>query len=148
AGGPPRVASPPPDPPLREPPAAPSASTEGDGAPAGDALVLFSYPLLVDEGTLSVEAGELKDALEETPFVEVHTADAERLGLADGEMVVISTGAGSARLTVRVTDGIQVGTVFVPWNQPGFAANTLLSGSSITTSALQAANEPAEATAR
>jgi hypothetical protein len=27
-----------------------------------------------------------------------------------------------------VSDGVAPGSVFVPWNQPGLAANTLLSG--------------------
>jgi assimilatory nitrate reductase catalytic subunit len=111
-------------------------------ANAGE-LVLFSYPLLVDEGRLSEGAEALKGALEEPPFVEIHPVDAERLGLADGGVARIRTAAGQAELPVRITEGIARGTVFVPYNQPGFAANTILSGRLIT----QASLEPVEARA-
>jgi NADH-quinone oxidoreductase subunit G len=102
-----------------------------------DTLVLFSYPLLVDEGKLSVGADRLKEALEEQPFVELHRADAERLGLEDGARVRLRTPAGEAELPVRVTEGIAPGCAFVPYNQPGLAANTLLSGSLTTTATLE-----------
>jgi NADH-quinone oxidoreductase subunit G len=42
----------------------------------GDGVVLFTYPLLVDEGRLSERADELKAALEEPPFVEIAPATA------------------------------------------------------------------------
>jgi NADH-quinone oxidoreductase subunit G len=131
---------PPPDPTVREP----AAPDEGDGDSAGS-LVLFSYSLLVDEGRLSVGATELKDALEDLPFVEVHPADAERLGLEDGATATVRTPAGEARLPVRVSDGIAEGAAFVPWNQPGFAANTLFSGRFVTTAAIEPAREEATA---
>jgi predicted molibdopterin-dependent oxidoreductase YjgC len=103
----------------------------------GGELVLFSYPLLVDEGRLSVGADELKDALEEPPFLEVHQADAERLGLDDGSTARVLTAAGQAELPVRVTDRIVEGAVFVPYNQPGFAANRILSGRLSTPAAIE-----------
>jgi NADH-quinone oxidoreductase subunit G len=104
------------------------AGTAEDADPNASGLVLFSYPLLVDEGRLSVGADELKDALEEPPFLEVHPADAERLGLEDRSTARVRTAAGQAELPVRVTDRILEGAVFVPYNQPGFAANRILSG--------------------
>ena len=94
----------------------------------GDGVVLFTYPLLVDEGRLSVGADELKAALEEPAFVEVAPATAERHGLVDGDIVRVRTASGSAELPVRVTEHIVDGTAFVPFNQPGLAASTLLSG--------------------
>jgi NADH-quinone oxidoreductase subunit G len=97
----------------------------------GNGLALFTYALLVDEGKLSAGADRLKEALEEQPFVEIHPQDAERLGITDGQHVRLHTSAGEAALPARVTDGIAAGCVFVPWNQPGFAANTILSGSTI-----------------
>ena len=57
--------------------------------------------------------------------------------LEDGSTVVLRTEAGRAEVTVRVTGQIAAGVVFVPWNQPGLAANTLLSGSPITTVAVE-----------
>ncbi|HEX9123689.1 MAG TPA: NADH-quinone oxidoreductase subunit G [Actinomycetota bacterium] len=91
-------------------------------------LILFTSPLLVDEGRLSVGADHLKAALEEDAFAEVHPADAERLGLADGGRARVRTEAGEAELPVRVTSHLAQGACFVPFNQPGLAANTLLTG--------------------
>ena len=92
-------------------------------------LQLITYPLLVDEGRLSEGADELKAALGEEPFVEVHVGDAAERGLTDGVMALVRTSAGEAVLPVRVTEHIARSTVFVPFNQPGFAANTILAGS-------------------
>ena len=99
----------------------------GGGQPS-EALALYSYPLLVDEGRQSEGAVELKAALEEAPFVEVNPQDAAERGLADGGSARVATDAGEAVLPVRVTEGVAQGCVFVPFNQPGLAANTLLSG--------------------
>jgi NADH-quinone oxidoreductase subunit G len=121
------------------PPEAPDQLEAHDGE-----LLLFSYPLLVDEGRLSEGATALKAALEEQPFVEVHPADAERLGLADEEPARIRTQTGEAELPVRVTDRVVQGSVFVPYNQPGFAANTILSGSLITRASIEPVKARAE----
>jgi NADH-quinone oxidoreductase subunit G len=104
-----------------------------------DQFILFTYPLLVDEGSLSVGADELKAALEDPSFLEVNSADAERLGIVDGATVRLHTEAGEAALPARVTDGIGPGAVFVPYKQPGLAANTILSGSMSTVVTLEAA---------
>ena len=108
-----------------------------DGVAAGS-LRLFTYPLLVDEGRLSERADELKAALQEPAFVEVHPRDAEAAGLVDGGRVLVRTDAGVAELDARVTDDVAVGAVFVPFNQPGLAANTLLSGELTTEVTLEA----------
>jgi NADH-quinone oxidoreductase subunit G len=91
-------------------------------------LTLFTYPLLVDEGRLLEGAAELKAALEADPFVEVNPEDAEKLRLAHGGRARLTTEAGSAEVPVRVTPHVAAGAVFVPFNQPGLAANALLSG--------------------
>ena len=110
-----------------------------------DRLVLFTYPLLADEGRLSRGAEKLKAALEEAPFVEVHPSDAERLGLLEGGTARIRTEAGQAELPVRVTDHIVPGAAFVPYNQPGFAANAILSGSFTCPAMLEPVAEEASA---
>jgi NADH-quinone oxidoreductase subunit G len=106
-----------------------------------EGLTLFSYPLLVDEGRQTVEADELKAALEEEAFLEVHPDDASRLGLEDGKSARLRTERGETELPVRVTDEIAPGSAFVPWNQPGLRANTLFAG----VPRIQAAVEPAVA---
>ena len=119
-------------------PATPAGTRDGE-------LLLFSYPLLVDEGRLTAGAEALKEALEEQPFVEVHPADAEQFGLADGAAARIRTAAGQAELPVRITEGIARGAVFVPYNQPGFAASTILSGGLITPASVEPVGARVEA---
>jgi NADH-quinone oxidoreductase subunit G len=116
----------------------------GTGRPAmHEGLSLFSYPLLVDEGRLSEGARELKSALEEPAFLEVHPEDADRLGILDGGRALVRTATGEAELPVRVSDGVAVGSCFVPFDQPGLAANTLLSGRFTASATLQpAADRP------
>jgi predicted molibdopterin-dependent oxidoreductase YjgC len=52
---------------------------------------------------------------------------------------VLRTDAGEATLPVRVTEHIARATVFVPWNQPGCAANRLLGGALTAGVAIEAA---------
>ena len=115
----------------------PTARPDGAAKPAtpepvlgegSDDVILFSYPLLVDEGRMSQGAERLKEAMEEEAAIEVHPSDAERLGLSDGAPARVSTRAGEATLPVRVTDRVAQGAAFVPYNQPGFAANAILAG--------------------
>jgi len=122
-----------------------STAWTGTGRPTrlGE-LTLLSYPLLVDEGRLSIGADELKAALGEEAFVETHPEDAEKHGLTDGGRATVRTDAGAAELPVRVTEHIAQGALFVPFNQPGLAANRLLAGS-FTASATVEAVASAEA---
>jgi predicted molibdopterin-dependent oxidoreductase YjgC len=83
---------------------------------------------LIDEGRMSEGTGELKAALQDPAVAEMHPDDAATIGVADAASVRLRTDAGEATLPLRVTETIAAGTVFVPFNQPGFAANTLLSG--------------------
>jgi NADH-quinone oxidoreductase subunit G len=107
-------------------------------------LTLFSYPLLIDEGRLSVDADKLKSALGVEPFVELHPEDAERLGLKENAMARVRTEAGEAELPVRVTEGIVPGAAFVPWNQRGFRANALFSGAPRTAAEVEPAGDREE----
>jgi NADH-quinone oxidoreductase subunit G len=125
----------------------PSADIATDAAHGEDAVRLFTYPLLVDEGRLSVGADELKAALGHEAFVEVHPGDAARLGLIDGGRALVRTDAGQAELPVVVTEHIARGSAFVPFNQPGLAANTLLAGSMRTWARLEPIDaQPADGT--
>ena len=101
-------------------------------SPVPDGLTMTTYHLLIDEGRMSEGADEVKAALQEPAFAEMHPSDASALGLADGLRVRLRTAAGEAVAGLRVTEHIALGTVFVPFNQPGLATNTLLSGSFFT----------------
>jgi NADH-quinone oxidoreductase subunit G len=136
--------------PLLAPREAPEPPFEAPAAARpepGDGLRLFTYPLLVDEGRLVHDAPELKAALAEDAFVEVHPADAARLGLEDGGRAVVRTAAGRAELAVRVTPHVSEGAAFVPFNSRGLRANALLSGAFWVPAALEPAGQP-EAAAR
>jgi NADH-quinone oxidoreductase subunit G len=102
-----------------------------------EGLTLFSYPLLVDQGRLSVDADELKAALAEEPFMEINPEDADRLELEDGASASLKTEGGEIELPVRVTDGIVAGAAFVPWNQAGLRANSLFRGSARIAAAVE-----------
>lgn len=130
--------------PLGPEPAA-GAVARPDAAPADPTLTLFTYPLLVDDGRLARGADELKDALMEEPFVELHPDDAAAAGVVDGTEVTLTTPAATATLPVRVTPTVARSAVFVPFNQPGFAANALFEGDFVTTVTLEPAEELVEA---
>jgi anaerobic selenocysteine-containing dehydrogenase len=125
---------------------APRETTDLAPAPApaatADGLRLVTYPLLIDEGRMRGDVPELARALEDAAAAELHPDDAAPLDLADGQTVMVRTAAGEARLPLRVTPNIAPGTVFVPWNNPGLAANTLLDGAWTTPVTLEGAEAP------
>ncbi len=87
----------------------------------------------MDEGRLSERADELKAALADPPFVEIHPDDAG--DVVDGADVVLTTSAGEATLPARVTEHVAKGSVFVPFNQAGFrptGCSTATSSTSVT----------------
>jgi NADH-quinone oxidoreductase subunit G len=93
-------------------------------AAASDGLRLLTYRLLYDDGS---RIRRTKGIRELTPgaIAELNTADAQRIGIADGAHVTVSSEHGSLKLRARVTDGIAEGVVFVPWSQWGVSAQTL-----------------------
>jgi NADH-quinone oxidoreductase subunit G len=107
-------------------------------------LLLFTYPLLVDEGRLSEGADELKAALADPPFVEIHPEDAGTAGIDDGADVRLTTAAGEATVSARVTEHVTQGSIFVPFNQSGFAANTLLQGRFSIAATIESVDTPAD----
>jgi NADH-quinone oxidoreductase subunit G len=107
-------------------------------------LLLFTYPLLVDEGRLSEGADELRAALADPPFVEIHPDDASKARVADGADVRLKTGAGEGTLPARVTPHVSAGALFVPFNQGGFAANALLQGRFSIAATIEPVDAPAD----
>jgi NADH-quinone oxidoreductase subunit G len=133
---------------LLSPRAVPTRSDAyaGTGRPQYlEELTLFTYPLLVDEGRQLEASAELKAALEERPFAELHPEDADKHGLTTAARIRLSTAAGAAEVDVRITPHVAQGTVFVPFNQPGLAANTLLSGRFTAPVQVGAADAPSDA---
>jgi anaerobic selenocysteine-containing dehydrogenase len=88
------------------------------------------YPLLLNTGrtvyhwhtrTKSARAPELEQAAPE-PWIELAPEDAERLEIADGDLVAVESPRGRIEAVARLT-GIREGVVFVPfhygyWDEP------------------------------
>ncbi len=99
-----------------------AAPTNGSQPP--DGLRLLTYRLLYDDGSRVNKTEEMRE-LTPKPFVELNAADADRLGVADGQQVTVSTAHGSLSLPAQVSKGIAEGVVFVPYNQPSANAQVL-----------------------
>ncbi len=89
--------------------------------PGGD------YPLVLTTGRVAVHhnAGSMTRrsasliSREPELFVEINTADAQRLRIADGDMVIVTTARGEAQATARLTERVKRGVVFMPFHFPG-----------------------------
>ena len=109
-----------------------AAATRAGDVPEGDAsasdngaFVLYTGRLIYDDGAMVSRSAALR-GLAKRPFVEIAAADAEDLGLADGDEAVLRGGNAEAVVKVRVAD-ITRGAVFVPYDQEGVRANEMLS---------------------
>ena len=58
-------------------------------------------------------------------YVEIRCSDAEKLQIADGEMVEVSTRRGKVNTLAKVTDGIEAGWIFMPFHFCEGPANML-----------------------
>jgi len=87
-------------------------------------LRLFTGRLMFDRGTIQRESAVLPTLAPE-PFVEMHPGDAGRLGISDGDAVVVTTERGRLDLAARVTADVPPGTAFVPGGYTGAPVSTL-----------------------
>jgi formate dehydrogenase major subunit len=65
------------------------------------------------------------DALQPSPFVEVHPDDLARHGFADGQEVIVRSKRGAIRLPAKARRSVQPGSVFIPFHFREAAANVL-----------------------
>ncbi|HYZ46564.1 MAG TPA: NADH-quinone oxidoreductase subunit NuoG [Actinomycetota bacterium] len=98
--------------------------------PIGDGFALLSGRMIYDEGAMVGRTNALRE-IARPAFVELSAADADRLGVADGERVLVSANGTEVELPVTVAD-IAEGAVFVPYHQRELRANTLMSGGRTT----------------
>ena len=82
--------------------------------------------LIYDEGGMVRRTSVLR-ALAKRPYVEMNDEDVKALDLADGDDVVLAANGTEHRCRVVVAD-IARGAVFVPYDQQGLPANTLIDG--------------------
>jgi NADH-quinone oxidoreductase subunit G len=89
-------------------------------------FVLYTGRLLYDEGAMVSKTTALR-SLARRPFIELNEDDAKELGLSEGDEAVVGANGLSATLEVRLAD-IAPGAVFVPLDQPGWRANSIIRG--------------------
>jgi formate dehydrogenase alpha subunit len=58
-------------------------------------------------------------------YVEINPVDAEKLGVKDEEFIKVSSRRGEIKVKTKVTDKVDVGTVFIPFHFKEAAANYL-----------------------
>jgi formate dehydrogenase major subunit len=58
-------------------------------------------------------------------YVEINPEDAEKLGVKDEEFTQVSSRRGEVKIKAKVTDRVDVGTVFIPFHFKETAANYL-----------------------
>lgn len=82
--------------------------------------IMFHY----HTGTMTRRSKKLHSEVPEA-YVEINPADARQIGLNGNRRVRVSSRRGQIELTVRVTDHIKPGIVFIPFHFAEAAANTL-----------------------
>jgi len=101
-------------------------------ATASNGFELYTGRLIYDDGTMVGKSTALHH-LASRPFVELNEHDAKELDLSEGDEAVVGANGTEARLEVRLAD-IARGAVFIPYDQPGFRANTLTSARRVSVS--------------
>lgn len=81
---------------------------------------LFHY----HTGTMTRRSTGL-NAIAPEAFIEVNPADAETLGVADGQKITVSSRRGSLKVKARVSDIVPQNVVFIPFHYREAAANLL-----------------------
>jgi NADH-quinone oxidoreductase subunit G len=102
------------------------AGAGGSNGAHSKSFVLYSGRMIYDEGAMVSKTASLR-GIQHKPFVEMSDLDVKRLGIADGDEVLVSGNGFEVRLPVVVGD-IVSGAVFVPYDQEGLRANRLMGG--------------------
>ena len=91
------------------------------------------YPFVLNTGRLlehwhtgsMTRRSKALDEIEPEAFVSIHPADAEELGVAQGDFVEVASRRGKIALTLRISDRDRQGVVFIPFHFREAAANLL-----------------------
>jgi NADH-quinone oxidoreductase subunit G len=103
-----------------------TSSQQPDDDEAAHSFALYTGRFIYDAGSMIRRSRALFN-LARKPFVEMNDEDAKELEVSDGDEVVVRGGGSEAKLPVRIA-GIAKGAVFVPYDQEGLRANTLIEG--------------------
>jgi formate dehydrogenase major subunit len=85
------------------------------------------YPFILTTGRVAVHhnAGSMTRrspsliSREPELYVEMNAADAAKLKVADGKIVIVATPRGETEASARITEGVKRGVVFMPFHFPG-----------------------------
>lgn len=100
---------------------------------APDELPDAEYPLVLSTGrrlyhyhtgTMTQRTGALEVAYPEE-YLELNCADAEKIGVCDGDKVEVTSRRGSVELAVRISERVTPGLVFTSFHYPEVAINQL-----------------------
>jgi NADH-quinone oxidoreductase subunit G len=92
---------------------------------AHDQLVLITGNGLFHNGYLS-ERSEILNTVADEPYVEMSAQDAARLGVSDGNQVVVRSAQGELTAKLKVNRRFPPGLVFVPENYRALRLNSLM----------------------
>jgi NADH-quinone oxidoreductase subunit G len=101
-----------------------TAATDEVGGEDDDTLELVTVPALLDHGTMLSGAVDLL-ATRREPYATLHSSDADRLGITDGDEVELSAGGRQVRLPARVGHDVVPGVVRAPANSTEVPARSL-----------------------
>lgn len=105
----------------------PSAADQGEPvvveAPASlqnkvEGLVAVPTTLLYDRGTTFIRSDVMRPRVPK-PYIEINSADAARLGIADGETILLTANGNELQATARVDGRAPEGAVLVPQSLGG-----------------------------
>lgn len=106
--------------------ALPLASSQTAGTDTNDEFLLITGSVREHHGTGEwTRRARGTSVLAPEALLELNRADAERLGVADGAVVVVSGAQGSVEVRARVTERVPAGIVFLPWFSPEVRTNRL-----------------------
>ncbi len=120
-------------------PGTPILHTEAFSTPDGRARIVpvrytppaeeisAGFPLVLTTGRVAVHhnAGSMTrrspSLMERAPelFVEIHPSDAAQLGIAEGDVAVVTTARGDTTAKARITDKVRAGAAFMPFHFSG-----------------------------
>jgi NADH-quinone oxidoreductase subunit G len=107
-----------------------------NGAGSADTFKLQTGRMIYDEGTMISKTAALR-GISKKAFVEMNDRDVKRLGLSDGDEVVV--GGNGARFNARlVIADIAEGSVFVPYDQQGMKASQLMTDGNLSVTVMKA----------
>ncbi|HEY3267463.1 MAG TPA: NADH-quinone oxidoreductase subunit NuoG [Armatimonadota bacterium] len=108
---------------LAAPPPMGHAAAEGSAALP---LILLTGPVLFDGGPLTTDTAAFSE-LEPSGYIDLAEPDAASAGIADGDMVTVSSEFGVVTVPAKVRGRVEPGTAFMPLKATGFRSNTLTS---------------------